>query len=93
MKSLLAVTAVLALAACATQEPTQLAQAKQPECKIVPATTESSTGNPPRHTTELQQRFAQADLASSQFRFQQLRREGQFPNNVEEALRDCNSQE
>ena len=86
MKLILAVSA-LVLAACATQETTQVAQA---ECKVVPVTTDSVTGNPPRHVSEMQQRFAQADLASSQFRFQQLRREGMYPNNVEEVLRDCN---
>jgi len=89
MKALLAASAALALAACASQE-TQPVQVAQADCKVVPITTESSTGNPPKHMTELQQRFAQADLGSSQFRYQQLRRDGMYPNNVEEALRDCN---
>ncbi|HEX4779828.1 MAG TPA: hypothetical protein VH301_03685 [Usitatibacter sp.] len=88
MKTLLSTAAAFALAACASQEP-QPVQVAQAECKVVPITTQGSTGNPPKHMTELQQRFAQADLASSQFRYQQLRREGMYPNNVEEALRDC----
>ncbi|HEX4333187.1 MAG TPA: hypothetical protein VH040_13675 [Usitatibacter sp.] len=89
MKALLAATAALALAACASQEtqPTRVASA---DCKVVPMTAESSTGNPPKHVTELQQRFAEADLANSQLRYQQLARNGMYPNPVEETLRDCN---
>ena len=89
MKSLFAATAALALAACASQQtqPTRVAQA---DCKVVPVTTESSTGNPPRHVTELQQRFAEADLASSEIRYRELARNGMYPNPIEEALKDCN---
>lgn len=89
MKALLAACAALALAACASQEP-QPVQLARADCKVVPMTAETSTGNPPKHVTELQQRFAEADLASSQLRYQQLRREGMSPNNIEDALRDCN---
>jgi hypothetical protein len=53
-------------------------------------TTESSTGNPPRHVTELQQRFAEADLASSEIRYRELAHNGMYPNPIEEALKDCN---
>lgn len=89
MKILLAATAALTLAACASQEaqPTRVAQA---DCKVVPMTTESSTGNPPKHVTELQQRFAQADLASSEIRYRELARNGMYPNPIEESLKDCN---
>ena len=89
MKMLFAVTAALALAACASQEtqPTRIAQAN---CKVVPMTTDSSTGNPPKHVTELQQRFAEADLASSEIRYRELARNGMYPNPIEETLKDCN---
>jgi hypothetical protein len=40
--------------------------------------------------TELQQRFAEADLANSQLRYQQLARNGMYPNPIEETLKDCN---
>ena len=89
MKILLAATAALTLAACASQEtqPTRVAQA---DCKVMPMTAESSTGNPPKHVTELQQRFAQADLASSEIRYRELARNGMYPNPIEETLKDCN---
>ncbi|HXF78206.1 MAG TPA: hypothetical protein VN598_05060 [Usitatibacter sp.] len=89
MKELLAVTAALALAACASQEPQPVRLAKA-DCKVVPMTAESSTGNAPKHVTELQQRFAEADLASSQLRYRELARNGMYPNAVEETLKDCN---
>lgn len=87
MKTTFAAIAVLALAGCASQEPVQVAQA---ECKITPVTTDSVTGNAPKHATDLQKRFAQADLASSEFRFRQLRQQGLANNRVEDAITGCN---
>jgi hypothetical protein len=37
----------------------------------------------------LDQRLAEMQLASSDYRFDQLHRRGMFNNNVEDALRDC----
>lgn len=89
MKTLLAATAAVALASCASQEP-QPARVAQADCKVVPMTAETSTGNPPKHVTELQKRFAEADLASSDIRYRELNRNGMYPNPIEETLRDCN---
>jgi len=87
IKILLAATSALLLGACASQEPVQLARA---DCKVYPMTAETATGNPPKHVTELQQRFAEADLASSQVRYHELARNGMYPNPIEETLKDCN---
>ena len=86
MKSTFAAVAVLVLAGCASQEPMQVAQA---ECKITPVTTDSVTGNAPKHTTELQNRFAQADLQSSQVRFAMLRERGLANNRLEDVINGC----
>jgi len=88
----LSAIAIFALAGCAgeeaRQEPLQLARA---DCKVMPATTDSSTGNAPRRATELQQKFAQADLATSGYRMRNLQA-NPANNNVEDVLRDCNRQ-
>ena len=88
MKILLAVSAVSLLAAgCATTEPpTQLAQA---ECKIAPVTTESATGVHPRSASSIEQRHAEMQLATSQYRMANLRSQGMVFNNVEDALNGC----
>ena len=92
MKALLAVVAasLFAVAGCAGQEarePTKVASAA--DCKVMPATTDSVTGNAPKHASELQQKFAQADLESSRFRMRNLQA-NPANNNVEDILRDCN---
>ena len=53
-------------------------------------TTDSVTGNAPRHATDLQKAFAQADLASSEFRFRQLNQRGLANNRVEDVINGCN---
>jgi hypothetical protein len=87
MKTLFSLSAVaLALAGCATQaDNTQLAQA---ECKVYPITTTSVTGNKPE-VSSIRQRAAEADLASSSYRFRNLARNGPAGNNIEDILRDC----
>ena len=66
MKSLLTLGALaLALAGCATEGNTQVAQA---ECKIYPITTTSVTGNKP-DVDSIHQSAAQADLGTSSYRF------------------------
>jgi uncharacterized lipoprotein YajG len=86
MKTLFAVSAAALLAAGCATEPTQLAQA---ECKIAPITTESATGVRSRNVSSIEQRHAEAQLATSQYRMQNLRTQGTVFNNVEDALKDC----
>ncbi len=88
MNTRLALSALVLVAAagCASNEPLQVASA---DCKIVPATTDSATGNAPRHMTEMQQKFAQADLESSRYRMRNLQT-NPANNNIEDAIRDCN---
>jgi hypothetical protein len=87
MKMLIAAAAAIAAAGCAHQPPTQVAQA---ECKIAPVTTASIAGRAPRNVSPLEQRHAEMQLATSQYRFAQLQSQGMAFNNVEDALRDCN---
>ena len=92
MLSTLSALALFALAGCADQQvkdqPLKMANA---ECKVMPTTTDSTTGNPPRHVTELQQRFAQADLETSRYRMRNLQA-NPANNNIEDALRACDRQ-
>ncbi len=88
----LSAIALLALASCAQQEtkdqPLKMASA---DCKVMPTTTDSSTGNPPRHVSELQQKFAQADLETSRYRMRNLQA-NPANNPLEDALRECDKQ-
>ena len=86
MKSILLAAVVAVAAGCATTENTQVAQA---ECKVAPITTASIAGARPKRVDPLDQRWAEMQLASSDYRFRQLQRHGAFNNNIEEALRDC----
>ena len=83
----LTLTAIVlfAVAGCAADQPTQVASA---ECKVMPATTDSATGNAPKHVSDLQQKFAQADLETSRYRMRNLQT-NPANNNVEDALRAC----
>ena len=77
--------AIAALAAgCATQGDTRVAQA---ECKVYPVTTASVAGRKP-NVSPLEQRHAEMQLASTDYRMRQLRERG-YDGAVEEALRDC----
>lgn len=87
MKAAFALCAAAALVAgCAADPATQVAQRT---CKIAPITTTSVTGKA-RPMTPIEQREAEMNLARTQFRFQNLQRNGPDPNLVEEAIRDCN---
>ena len=83
---LLSAAAVLAAGCATTEEPMQVAQR---ECKIRPVTTESATGVRSKSVSSLEQRHAEMQLATSQYRMANLRSQGMAFNNVEEALNDC----
>jgi hypothetical protein len=86
MKNLLAVAVPALLAVgCATAGDPQLAKA---DCKVAPITAASVTGRA-KPVSPLEQRYAEMQLATSDYRRQQYARHGMINNNVEEALRDC----
>ncbi len=80
--------AILALAAtgCATSGGEQLAAA---DCRVVPITTASAAGRAPRNLSPIEQRYAEMQLANTEYRRRQLQERGLEPNTVEQALRDC----
>lgn len=87
MKALVTLSAAALLAAgCATTENVQVAK----NCKVQPVQT-ATYANPSKAkpVDSLRQREAEMDLARTDYRYQQLARNGVFNNNVEEALRDC----
>ena len=86
MRIPIAIAAVLA-AGCASQGDVQVAQA---ECKVLPVTTMSVTGRRP-NVSPIEQRYAEMQLATSEYRMRQLRERGMDMNNVEDALRDCST--
>ena len=75
--------ALAVLAGCAAQE-TQTAQA---DCKVA-AWTPKSVVNKPGTASELDQRWAEARLRSSDYRREELMRRGEA-GTVESALHDC----
>lgn len=85
MRTTIAIAALFAAAGCASQGDTRLAQA---ECKVYPITTSSVAGRKPTNVSPLEQRYAEMQLASTDYRMRQLRERG-YDGNVEEALRDC----
>jgi hypothetical protein len=80
-----AIAATLLAAGCASQGDVQVAQA---ECKVLPITTTSVAGRKP-NVSPLEQRYAEMQLATSDYRMRQLRERGMDMNSVEDALRDC----
>lgn len=78
--------ACLAAAACATGPDTRVAAT---DCKVVPITTASAAGRAPRNLSPIEQRYAEMQLANSEYRQRQLQERGLVQNNVEDALRDC----
>jgi hypothetical protein len=75
------------LAGCASPGDTQVAAA---DCKVVPITTASAAGRAPRNVSPIEQRWAEMQLAGTDYRRRQLQERGMIDNNVEQALRDCN---
>lgn len=87
MKRLLAVSTLALLAAgCATQGD-QVAKA---DCKVVPITT-ASVGGKAKPVSSIEQRYAEMQLGSTEYRKRQLAERGLANNNIEDALRDCNT--
>jgi hypothetical protein len=86
MKIALALPILLAaLAGCATQDPQQVAQA---DCKVASGEHPRSAVGKAGPQTDLDRKWAQAQLASSGYRRQELTRMGDT-GMVESALRDC----
>ena len=83
MKTLLSILLVAALAGCAAEE-TKLARA---DCKVAPVTTKSVV-NKPGPMTELDRKWAEAQLRSTGYRRQELQRMG-GTGAIESALNDC----
>ncbi|HUP30520.1 MAG TPA: hypothetical protein VM122_10140 [Usitatibacter sp.] len=88
MKRLFSLAAIAALGGCATTpDNMQLADAS---CKVAPLQVGRLSGtNRPQRVDPLDQRWAEMQLASSDYRFRALARNGAYGSNVEEALRDC----
>ncbi len=87
MKVFAALASLALLAGCATTGNTQVAAV---DCKVAPITTASATGVRKPNPDSLDRRYAEMQLASSDYRYQQLRERGMVNNTVEDALRDCN---
>jgi hypothetical protein len=85
MKKLVALSiSALALAACATEGDTQVAQA---DCRVAPVVTADSSWRTDR-VTDLDRRYAEMQLATSDYRLRNLQRNpGQ--SNLEDALDGC----
>ena len=88
MRLALAAPILLLAAGCAGTGETQVAQA---DCKVYPVTTASAAGGRKPSVNSLEQRHAEMQLATSDYRFRNLRQNGYNMNNVEDALRDCSA--
>lgn len=86
MSRLALIPILVAAAGCASQGDTRMAAA---DCKVVPVTTASAAGRAPRNLSPIEQRYAEMQLANSEYRRRQLQERGLIDNNVEQALRDC----
>ena len=76
----------LVLAGCAGSGDTRVASA---DCKVMPLTIASATGRAPKNVSPIEQRWAEMQLAGSDYRQRQLQERGMVGNTVEDALRDC----
>ena len=59
------------------------------DCRVAPVTTASATGVRPRQVDSLDQRYAEMQLATSDYRMRRLQQPLGAMSNVEDALRDC----
>jgi len=88
----LAVLVALSAAACASMPSPEEAAVARSDCKVAPLTTASAAGGRPRRVDPLDQRWAEMQLASSDYRLRRLQQPlGAVNNNIEDALRDCAS--
>jgi hypothetical protein len=87
MKMLLALSvAALAAYGCATT-PDQYAEN---DCKVAPVVTADSSLRHADRVTDLDRRYAEMQLATSDYRLRQLQRNPAYPsNNLEQSLNDC----
>jgi len=87
MKSLLALSlTALAACGCATTYDSQYAQ--NDECKVAPVVT-TGPGAQAR-VTDLDRRYAEMQLATSDYRLRNLQRNPAYAtNNIEQSLQDC----
>lgn len=85
MKTLIALSAAaLVLAACATND--QLAYSD--ECKVAPVVTTGERSS--ARVTDLDRRYAEMQLATSDYRLRELQRNPAYPsNNLEQSLNGC----
>ena len=84
-----ALLVALSAAACAQMPPDERPVAAA-DCKVAPITTASAAGGRPRRVDPLDQRWAEMQLATSDYRMRRLQQPlGAVNNNVEDALRDC----
>src|SRR4051812_8314213 len=81
---------VFGVAGCATTDEQNLPVARA-DCRIAPITTASATGARPRRVDPMDQRYAEMQLATSDYRMKRLQQPLGAMNNVEDALRDCDS--
>ena len=88
-RHLLAAFAAFALAGCATLQDENAVPVARADCKVAPVTTASATGVRPRRVDPLDQRYAEMQLATSDYRMRRLQQPLGAMNNVEDALRDC----
>lgn len=87
MRTPIALLAFALVAGCAsTPADTQVAAV---DCKVYPITTRSAVGTRAPAADRLDQRYAEMQLGTSEYRFRNLRQNGYALNNVEDALRDC----
>ena len=94
MKTLAALSvsaAAVVLCACADTGETQYAQN---DCKVAPVvTTTDSSLRKDERMTALDKRYAEMQLATSDYRLRQLQRNPAYSqNNIEQSLADCASQ-
>jgi len=90
MKAFSLLAAAMLAAGCASQD-VQVAQVPV-SCKVAPITTASATDTSTKKSVSaIRQREAEMDLANTQYRMQQLNRNGIFNNNVEDAIRGCDT--
>jgi hypothetical protein len=87
MKMLLALSAAALACACATTPPDQYAEN---DCRVAPVVTADSSLRRPDRVTDLDRRYAEMQLATSDYRLRQLQRDPAYAtNNIEQSLQGC----